>query len=365
MDIGFNKYLEGGSNKRQFPLRNGGNKSVNVFDGLNKKVSRTFDTVNAHLAGKYSFILPIYSTTTELQKICFPYHFAVQESDTNLFHLLYKEGADINQLDEYGNNSLHVACLGAKYDLIADLIEKGCNLNKRNQFGESPLEMIAEKYLLEDKVLISHLKELHNIGSVAELLHHTNSIAIADFLISSKISVNCLNNRRETPLISALRAKNRPEKISVAFIENLLSKGASLQIGLPYHVLAKVNEDGLFKKEHELFEIFKKYDGDINQVDTNGDNTLMHICEMLSVYVNRDCRDMTGKLIFEKITPVREYVWKLIYHLGANYAQRNHFHRCPLDEIIQYQLLSDICILGLQDDYIQDDYTCMKNIDFV
>ena len=79
---------------------------------------------------------------------------------------LVERGADINKENEYGETPLFEACENGKLVIVKYLIEHGADINKRNNTGETPLYKLrklyyarkneeVEKYLVEHGAVLS------------------------------------------------------------------------------------------------------------------------------------------------------------------------------------------------------------------
>lgn len=61
--------------------------------------------------------------------------------------------ATLDALDQEGNTPLHYACRGAKYDIIALLLEKydAVSVSKRNAQSKLPIELLWESNEVNDR----------------------------------------------------------------------------------------------------------------------------------------------------------------------------------------------------------------------
>ena len=60
---------------------------------------------------------------------------------TDVIRLLLQKGADVNKQDDIGDTPLHWAAMGDSTEVIAMLIEHGASINITNDKGEKPIDL--------------------------------------------------------------------------------------------------------------------------------------------------------------------------------------------------------------------------------
>ena len=68
-----------------------------------------------------------------------PLYWASGKGDKDLCELLIDRGADVNDKNEYGDTPLHEASYWGYKDVCALLIERGADVNAKNNSGETPV----------------------------------------------------------------------------------------------------------------------------------------------------------------------------------------------------------------------------------
>jgi len=58
--------------------------------------------------------------------------------------LLLKQGADVNAIDDAGNNALREAILTDRVETVRILLEAGCNPDQRNKDGTTMRELAVD-----------------------------------------------------------------------------------------------------------------------------------------------------------------------------------------------------------------------------
>lgn len=85
-----------------------------------------------------------------------PLHLASAHGHREIIHLLLKNKADINFVNEHGNTALHYACFWGYAEIAEDLISYGALVSVANKYGEIPLDKCS--------------------GSMAKRLHGTTNL---------------------------------------------------------------------------------------------------------------------------------------------------------------------------------------------
>ena len=76
-------------------------------------------------------------------------------SDSVLVELFLTKGCDVNEKDEVGNTPLHCAVQYGKADLVVLLVERGADINAKNTFEDTPLKLAGNKGYI---TIIEYLK---------------------------------------------------------------------------------------------------------------------------------------------------------------------------------------------------------------
>lgn len=68
-----------------------------------------------------------------------PFHWAVNEYDVSLVNFLLDHGWNVNELDAHRDNALYYALYICEKDMVSLLLEKGIDINNKNDFGMTPI----------------------------------------------------------------------------------------------------------------------------------------------------------------------------------------------------------------------------------
>ncbi|XP_075212733.1 uncharacterized protein LOC142319385 [Lycorma delicatula] len=131
-------------------------------------------------------------------------------------------GADINKFTpKYHFTPMHFC---KKVEMFNLLVKYNAEINTRNVFGRTPLMSALQCdtdieliYGLINKGADIHETDVNGNGT----LHYSNSAEFVGVLIHHGVSVNCINNKGQTPLLLAVISYKDSE-----FIEILLKNGA-------------------------------------------------------------------------------------------------------------------------------------------
>ena len=168
---------------------------------------------------------------------------STSSSYTNKFDvvkLLIERGADVNAKDEIGDSILGWACCSRKLDLVKILVEHGANVNIKNKNGITPLGEVCDmsslrheedKYLEVAKYLINHGADVDVKGKDGDtpllILCHkywSVNLDLLKLLVENGADVNVENKNGDTPLKELARRGDK----NIELIKYLIENGADI-----------------------------------------------------------------------------------------------------------------------------------------
>ncbi|XP_046555766.1 ankyrin repeat domain-containing protein 50-like [Haliotis rubra] len=156
---------------------------------------------------------------------------AVEYGHRDEFDFLVSKGFDVYQVDKFGNNVLHVACIGGDVDLVSYIITQNIvDINSRGQFGRTPVMAAAEKgHKIVLDVLVSHGADLYCVDDDGDNILHAaclgGHVQMVEYLVAQEIvGINSRGDNGRTPLMAASGMGHR------GVFYYLLSKGADVSM---------------------------------------------------------------------------------------------------------------------------------------
>ncbi|WP_128896860.1 ankyrin repeat domain-containing protein [Longirhabdus pacifica] len=201
-----------------------------------------------------------------------------QTSKEDIVLALTKANANVNLQNEEGQAALHLAY---SVDMARILLDAGAKMDLKDNDGFTPLTIAA----LENKELVTFLieqganKEDINIVSdkTSPLINATrtiNNFALVQLLVDMGADVNIENERKETPLMNALRLK----EVNVA--KYLIDKGANVnhqdEFGeTPLMNIVGYRDAEVIIKAQEIVKALLGANADVNMQNESGSTALM------------------------------------------------------------------------------------------
>ena len=75
-----------------------------------------------------------------------PLHTCATFGSKEIAELLIEKGANVNSKDQYGGNPLHTSAMFGQLEIAELLIEKGANVNAKTNEGETPLDFARQDF---------------------------------------------------------------------------------------------------------------------------------------------------------------------------------------------------------------------------
>ncbi|ORX42230.1 ankyrin [Piromyces finnis] len=268
-----------------------------IMNLINNLADRYIDKLD------YFFVTPLYIAcfvnNEELVKILFDYganvNFRNNEGETAILYLcqcnislniikllIDKYKAKIYDVDKYGNTLLHKFCKrhgDNDVKLFTFLIEKGLDINKVNNDGNTPLMELC-KYTTKDfyiPLLLENGAKINvrnNNGETAILVNCKHGKLSCDRLVKKLVEcgadVNIADNDGNTPLLISCRKDSDLPILGLNryFIENGADINKANKKGrVPFHEIC-------YYGSKLLIDYFVEHGADINKMDNDGNAPL-------------------------------------------------------------------------------------------
>ena len=193
----------------------------------------------------------------------------------DLCQILLKHDAKVDEMDEDGNQPLHLACKQDHIETVKFLVSQGADVNAVNKYGQAPLHTAAggKKDCPElCEVLLKHGARINAVNvdrnQPLHLACHQCYTETVQFMVSNGADTNAVNKHRLTPLHTAAgQKKDCPDLCKI-----LLKHDAKFD---------EVDEDGnqplhlACKQDHiETVKLLVSHGADTNEVNKRGQTPL-------------------------------------------------------------------------------------------
>jgi ankyrin repeat protein len=293
-----------------FIIKIDGNLSAEVFDECHEAAKRDqVDKLRKLLSKDENWL----EKRDKYRRI--PLHSSARYGAFKAASFLLDRGADLNVKDEGGNAPLHLASIFRHHEIVDLLIQHKADVNILNVQGQAPLHLASLygnpesiKLLLAGGAKIDIRDADGNTPlHIAVLYRHPENL---DEILKANPDIDAINTEGYTPLHLAVR---RPDNEEV--IELLLQQGADLSITDPTGRNALLVSVSSNQKEYIRLLVSKGID--INSWDNDG-NTALHY-PLISVLENK------------LYLPYSKEIVKILMEEGADPQIRNKEGKSPMD----------------------------------
>lgn len=143
-----------------------------------------------------------------------------------------QDGVDLNKKDEGGDLPLTLAAIYNQYEAVKLLLENGANVNKKAGYGRTAL-MQADSVKVIELLLKSgaDMELIDDAGDNALLLASEKcNIKKAEILLKNGMDINQKNNSGQTPLMKVVLNPFTKERNKLEFIKMLLKEKADVNL---------------------------------------------------------------------------------------------------------------------------------------
>ena len=162
-------------------------------------------------------------------------HFAAFSNDVDMVQFLLKYTSNVNKVNEFGNTPLHIATMSNCLEVAEVLLAAGSDINQVDNNGFTPLwhatfngNIKLVKYLLSAGADIEHANE-HGMTPLLSAVSDKNT-ALVKVLLEAGADIEHANEHGMTPLLTAVSGKN------TVLAKVLLEAGADIDRANEYDI---------------------------------------------------------------------------------------------------------------------------------
>ncbi|PIE48819.1 MAG: hypothetical protein CSA39_05820 [Flavobacteriales bacterium] len=256
-------------------------------------------------------------TNTELYDLLIKHGASVNETNpkgTNALHNLAgqaknlteldfftKQGLDLKSTDKAGHNVVDYAARSGNKEIIGQLIKTGIPYKDINKDGSNAMLVASYGFrstnnleffkYLESLGISANITDNKGVNAIHNLAYRNKDLAIFDYFIKKGIAISKPDNDGNTPLINAANRNN------AAVIKYFLDKKADINAQNKEGKTALAN--AVHRNSPEVVELLINNGADVNIIDKNGNNLAYYLVDSYSKH-NEDDFNAKWELLTKK-----------------------------------------------------------------
>ncbi|MBQ9738832.1 MAG: ankyrin repeat domain-containing protein [Alphaproteobacteria bacterium] len=199
-------------------------------------------------------------------------HFAAFSNDVDMVQFLLKYTSNVNKVNEFGNTPLHIATMSNSFEVAEVLLAAGSDINQVDNNGFTPLwhatfngNIKLVKYLLSAGAKVD---KPTNKGTTPLLMAVSDkNTALAKVLLEAGADIECTDEYGITPLLTAVSDKN------TALAKVLLEAGADIDRANEYGMTPLLS--AVSDKNTALAKVLLEAGADIDRANEYGMTPLL------------------------------------------------------------------------------------------
>jgi ankyrin repeat protein len=220
-----------------------------------------------------------------------PLHYAIKFNNYNVTKKLLDNGANPNNKNNKGYNSLHIAIYNKNIDIINLILNYNIDINMKTNTGENALHIACNLQLIDVVNLLIKNKidiDAQDYNNEFSSLHYCvniNNIKLINILIKNNVNINTQDIIGNTPIHYAIIENNVEILLLLNSVKNIDLNLWNYDGNIPLNIVLNMYNDNNIDNINDYYIVLLK-DSDLNIQNNEGNSCLHLICKYKNLWKN-------------------------------------------------------------------------------